>query len=36
LPAYLTHTFGVDEVPAAFELACRPDPARVKIAITAS
>jgi L-iditol 2-dehydrogenase len=33
LPAYVTHTFGVDEVQAAFELAARPDPARVKIAI---
>ena len=35
LPAYLTHTFGVDDVQDAFELACRPDPSRVKIAITA-
>lgn len=34
LPAYLTHTFGVDEVQAAFEQACRPDPTRVKIVIT--
>ena len=25
LPAYVTHTFGVDDVQAAFELACRPD-----------
>jgi L-iditol 2-dehydrogenase len=33
LPAYLTHTFGVDEVQSAFELACRPTPGRVKIAI---
>lgn len=33
LPAYVTHTFGVDEVQAAFELACRPAPERVKIAI---
>jgi L-iditol 2-dehydrogenase len=33
LPAYVTHTFGVDEVQAAFELACRPMPERVKIAI---
>jgi threonine dehydrogenase-like Zn-dependent dehydrogenase len=33
LPAYLTHTFGADEVQAAFELACRPTPGRVKIAI---
>lgn len=36
LPAYLTHTFGVDDVQAAFELAGRPEPARVKIAITES
>jgi L-iditol 2-dehydrogenase len=34
LPAYVTHTFGVDEVQAAFELACRPTPERIKIAIT--
>ncbi len=33
LGAYLTHTFGVDDVQAAFELACRPDPGRIKIAI---
>ncbi|OBA83959.1 alcohol dehydrogenase [Mycobacterium sp. 1164966.3] len=33
LGAYLTHTFGVDEVQSAFELACRPVPERVKIAI---
>jgi threonine dehydrogenase-like Zn-dependent dehydrogenase len=33
LPAYLTHTFTVDDVQSAFELACRPTPARVKIAI---
>ncbi|HVQ52535.1 MAG TPA: alcohol dehydrogenase, partial [Mycobacterium sp.] len=33
LTTYLTHTFGVDEVQAAFELACRPAPERVKIAI---
>ena len=33
LDAYLTHTFGVDDVQAAFELACRPFPERVKIAI---
>lgn len=33
LPAYVTHTFGVDEVQAAFELACRPVPERIKIAI---
>jgi L-iditol 2-dehydrogenase len=35
LPRYLSHTFGVDDVQAAFELACRPVPGRVKIAITA-
>ncbi len=35
LPHYITHTFGVDDVQAAFELACRPVPGRVKIAITA-
>lgn len=34
LPAYLTHTFSPDEAQAAFEQACRPDPKRVKIAIT--
>jgi L-iditol 2-dehydrogenase len=33
LTNYLTHTFGVDEVQAAFELACRPTPERIKIAI---
>ncbi len=33
LPAYLTHTFGADQAQAAFEQACTPDPARVKIAI---
>jgi threonine dehydrogenase-like Zn-dependent dehydrogenase len=33
LTAYLTHTFGADDVQSAFELACRPTPARVKIAI---
>jgi len=33
LPNYVTHTFGVDDVQAAFELACRPVPERVKIAI---
>ncbi|CAJ1510416.1 zinc-binding dehydrogenase [[Mycobacterium] burgundiense] len=33
LPNYITHTFSVDQVPAAFELACRPEPGRVKIAI---
>jgi threonine dehydrogenase-like Zn-dependent dehydrogenase len=35
LGAYLTHTFGVDEVQSAFDLACRPVPERVKIAIRA-
>ncbi|KUI26816.1 zinc-binding dehydrogenase [Mycobacterium sp. GA-2829] len=35
LPTYVTHTFGVDDVQAAFELACLPTPARVKIALTA-
>lgn len=34
LGTYLTHTFGVDYVQAAFDLACRPVPERVKIAIT--
>jgi threonine dehydrogenase-like Zn-dependent dehydrogenase len=33
---YLTHTFGVDEVQAAFELACRPTPEHIKIAIVES
>jgi L-iditol 2-dehydrogenase len=33
LTAYVTHTFGVNEVQAAFELACRPTPERIKIAI---
>jgi L-iditol 2-dehydrogenase len=33
LPAYVTHTFGIDDVQAAFELACRPTPERIKIAI---
>ena len=33
LPHYITHTFGVDDVQAAFELACRPVPERVKIVI---
>jgi L-iditol 2-dehydrogenase len=33
LTNYLTHTFSVDEVQSAFELACRPTPERVKIAI---
>jgi threonine dehydrogenase-like Zn-dependent dehydrogenase len=35
LTAYVTHTFGVDEVQAAFEFACVPTPDRVKIAIVA-
>ncbi|MGE2712423.1 zinc-binding dehydrogenase [Mycolicibacterium litorale] len=35
LPAYVTHTFRVDDVQEAFELACRPTPGRVKIAMTA-
>ncbi|MEW2480802.1 zinc-binding dehydrogenase [Mycobacterium sp. NPDC049093] len=34
LPSYVTHTFGSDDVQAAFELACRPVPERVKIAIS--
>ncbi|GAT04638.1 zinc-binding dehydrogenase [Mycolicibacterium fortuitum] len=34
LPGYVTHTFGSDDVQAAFELACRPVSERVKIAIT--
>jgi L-iditol 2-dehydrogenase len=33
LDTYLTHTFGFDGVQAAFDLACRPIPERVKIAI---
>lgn len=33
LENYLTHTFGVDDVQAAFELASRPTPGRIKIAI---
>jgi threonine dehydrogenase-like Zn-dependent dehydrogenase len=33
LSTYLTHTFGVDDAQDAFDLACRPDPERVKIAI---
>ena len=33
LGCYLTHTFGVDDVQGAFDLACRPVPERVKIAI---
>jgi L-iditol 2-dehydrogenase len=36
LARYLTHTFGIEDVQAAFELACRPEPGRVKIAITES
>ncbi|OBF80029.1 alcohol dehydrogenase [Mycobacterium sp. 852002-51163_SCH5372311] len=34
LGAYLTHTFGVDDVQAAFELASRPEPEHIKIAIS--
>jgi threonine dehydrogenase-like Zn-dependent dehydrogenase len=33
LGSYLTHTFDVDDVQGAFELACRPVPERIKIAI---
>ena len=33
LPAYVTHTFGVDEVQQAFELAARPTPGRIKIVL---
>jgi threonine dehydrogenase-like Zn-dependent dehydrogenase len=33
LGTYLTHTFDVDQVQEAFDLACRPVPERVKIAI---
>ncbi len=33
LPAYVTHTFDVDRVQDAFELACRPVPDRIKIAL---
>jgi len=33
LPSYITHTFAPDDVQSAFELACRPVPERVKIAI---
>ena len=36
LADYSTHTFGIDDVQAAFELAARPDSARGKIAIVAS
>jgi L-iditol 2-dehydrogenase len=35
LTSYVTHTFGVDDAQAAFELACRPTPERIKIAIVA-
>lgn len=35
LPQYLTHTFTADQVQEAFELASRPSPQRVKIAIVA-
>lgn len=34
LASYLTHTFSVDDVQGAFDLACRPVPDRIKIAIT--
>ena len=34
LADYVTHSFGVDEVQTAFDTACRPDPGRIKIAIT--
>lgn len=33
LSNYLTHTFGVDDVQAAFDLASRPTPGRIKIAL---
>jgi L-iditol 2-dehydrogenase len=33
LANYLTHTFTIDDVQAAFELACQPSPERIKIAI---
>ena len=33
LTSYLTHTFGVADVQAAFDLAARPAPGRIKIAI---
>lgn len=33
LGRYLTHTVGLDDVQAAFDLACRPVPERIKIAI---
>ncbi|MET0900918.1 MAG: zinc-binding dehydrogenase [Mycobacterium sp.] len=32
---YVTHTFGIDDAQAAFDLAARPTPGRVKIAIAA-
>ncbi|PRC48262.1 alcohol dehydrogenase, partial [Mycobacterium sp. ITM-2017-0098] len=35
LDRYLTHTFGIDEVQSAFDLASRPVPGRIKIAIVA-
>lgn len=35
LGAYITHTFGADQVQSAFELAARPTPGRAKIAIVA-
>ena len=35
LESYVTHTFGIDQVQAAFDLACRPVPGRAKIAIVA-
>ncbi|ULE33067.1 zinc-binding dehydrogenase [Mycobacterium sp. IDR2000157661] len=34
LPAYVTHTFGVEDAQAAFDFACRPAPDRIKIAIS--
>jgi threonine dehydrogenase-like Zn-dependent dehydrogenase len=33
LAGYLTHTFGIDDVQGAFDLACRPVAERIKIAI---
>jgi L-iditol 2-dehydrogenase len=36
LPSSLTHTFGIDAVQTAFELACRSAFGRVKIAIAES
>lgn len=35
LPAYLTHEFAAADVQSAFELACRPSPERIKIALVA-